>query len=67
MDGLEHPISACAGCNAAAHDGAVQAREAEEREARSHTAGMAVAAGLACLLALGLWAGAMALLSHVIG
>ncbi|MEU5306264.1 hypothetical protein ACH4YO_19050 [Streptomyces noursei] len=67
MAALEHKTSGCAGCNAAAHEEAEHARENEERETQSLTAGMAVAAGLAGLLAVGLWGGAMLLLSHMVG
>ncbi|ARF55091.1 hypothetical protein [Streptomyces gilvosporeus] len=64
MDDVEH--KGCPGCDAAAHEKAVKDQENQQREEQSLTAGLTMAAVFACLVVLGLWAGVMTLLPHVI-
>lgn len=64
-DHLEHEITGCAGCNAEAHQQAVEEREKQQREDNVIMVGLTLAAAFVGLVVLGLWAGVMVLLSNI--
>ncbi|MEW1660710.1 MULTISPECIES: hypothetical protein [unclassified Streptomyces] len=64
-DGIPHEITGCPKCDAEAHQEAITQRENQEREERVLSAGLVIAAAVASLAVLGLWAGVMAVLSHI--
>ncbi|SHM99582.1 hypothetical protein SAMN05216268_11794 [Streptomyces yunnanensis] len=60
--GIDHEITGCPGCDAAAHEKAVQEQQKTEPVA---SVGLVLAATFICLVVVALWTGVMTLLSQL--